>query len=162
MVKITRIYLDTSVLGALYDTEDPKRVSIAEALVRKIKLGNYESFTSRLTLEEVSKAPEGIREGLVNILKDLELPVLVESEESLEFADLLVKQRVIPRRFRDDARHIAIAIFYDLDCLVSWNYRHMVNIRVKKMVTSLCIREGFKPIDIVSPEEVIEYGEMEP
>jgi len=75
--------------------------------------------------------------------------------------ELFLTEDVIPQKFRDDARHIAIAIFYNLDVLVSWNYRHMVNIRVKKMINSLCIRQGFKPIDIVSPEEVIEYEEME-
>jgi len=76
-------------------------------------------------------------------------------------AELLLTEGMIPTKFRDDARHIAVAILHNLDVLVSWNYRHMVNIRTKKMVNSLCIRYGYKPIDIVSPEEVIEYEEME-
>jgi len=161
MAKRGRIYLDTSVFGALYDAEDPKRISIVESLLKKIRNGDYEAFVSRLTLQEVIKAPENIKKGLTNTIRDLDLAVLEENEESFELAELFLTEDVIPQKFRDDARHIAIAIFYNLDVLVSWNYRHMVNIRVKKMINSLCIRQGFKPIDIVSPEEVIEYEETE-
>lgn len=39
---------------------------------------------------------------------------------------------------------------------------HMVNIRVKRMVNAINLRLGYKMIDIVAPEEVIRYGEVEP
>lgn len=37
----------------------------------------------------------------------------------------------------------------------------MVNIRVKKMVNAVNSRLGYKPIDVLSTEEVVEYEEME-
>jgi predicted nucleic acid-binding protein len=160
MVK-TRLYLDTSVIGALYDTEDPKRVNIAKTLQEKIEKGDYEAYISRLFLEEIMKAPEDIREDLISVIKALNLPILEEVPEILKLAEIFVEEGIIPEKYRDDARHIAIAVFYQLDLLVSWNYKHMVNVRVKNQVNSVSLRMGYKRLDIVSPEEVIEYGEME-
>jgi predicted nucleic acid-binding protein len=157
MARKPKIYLDTSVLGALYDREDPVRVEKVGALLQRIEHNEYDAFISLLTLEELMRAPEDIKNELVSTIKNLDLAVLEENEESLEFAEFFVTEGIIPKRFRDDARHIAVAILHNLDALVSWNYRHMVNIRTRKMVNSLCVRQGYKPIDIVSPEEVIEY-----
>jgi predicted nucleic acid-binding protein len=60
-MKKLRLYIDTSVLGALFDTEEPRRVETAEKLLRLIKEEIYEGFISRPTIEEVLKAPERIR-----------------------------------------------------------------------------------------------------
>ena len=63
-MKKLRLYLDTSVLGGLFDMEDPKRVDTAERLLQLIKEGVYEGFISRPTIEEVMNAPDRIREKL--------------------------------------------------------------------------------------------------
>lgn len=68
---------------------------------------------------------------------------------------------MIPEKYRDDARHIAIGVVYDVDYIVSWNYKHMVNIAVRRLINSTNLRMGYKPIDIISPEEVTGDGEME-
>jgi hypothetical protein len=55
---------------------------------------------------------------------------------------------------RNDARHIALATVADLDAIVSWNFRDMVNIRKKGIVHSVNARFGYRLIDIISPLEV--------
>ncbi len=54
-------------------------------------------------------------------------------------------------------RHIAIAIatVSDLDLILSWNFKHIVNYNRIKQFNSINIREGYKEIDIFSPREVI-------
>ncbi len=59
-MKKLKLYIDTSVLGGLFDKEEPKRVSTAESLVKMLKEGVCEGFISYLTVEEVLKAPENI------------------------------------------------------------------------------------------------------
>lgn len=54
-----------------------------------------------------------------------------------------------------------LAVVHDLDYIVSWNYKHMVNIAVRRLVNSTNIRMGYNPIEIISPEEVTGDGEME-
>ena len=56
-----RLYLDTSVLGGIFDTDSPERVRLAERLLSAIRAGTYAGFISLLTLEEISRAPEKIR-----------------------------------------------------------------------------------------------------
>jgi len=41
-MKKLRLYVDTSVLGGIFDTEEPKRVNTAERLLRLIGDGIYE------------------------------------------------------------------------------------------------------------------------
>lgn len=55
---------------------------------------------------------------------------------------------------RNDARHIALATVADLDALVSWNFRDMVNLKKKSIVHSVNAKFGYRLIDIISPLEV--------
>lgn len=159
--KKLKVYLDTSVLAGVFDIEDHQRVEIAKLLFALLRSKELAGFISRVVLTEILKAPEEFRAGLQKIVKDLSLSLLEETEESLRLAQLYVEEEVIPETYRDDARHIALAVSYDLDFLISWNYKHMVNIRVKRMVNAINLRLGYKMIDIVAPEEVIRYGEVE-
>jgi hypothetical protein len=54
-----------------------------------------------------------------------------------------VNTGAIPEKYRSDARHIAIGVIHDLDYIVSWNYKHMVNISVRRQINSTNIRKRF-------------------
>jgi hypothetical protein len=41
-----------------------------------------------------------------------------------------------------------------MDAVVSWNFRHMVNLERKRLVHSVNVRLGYRLLDIVSPWEV--------
>jgi len=59
-MKKLRLYVDTSVIGGLFDTEDAKRVSTVDKLLRSIRNGVYEGYISGLTIAEVLDAPAKI------------------------------------------------------------------------------------------------------
>ena len=65
-----------------------------------------------------------------------------------------VAAAAVPADYEDDARHIAIATVNDIQVIVSWNFRHMVNIERKRKINSVNLREGFPLLDLVSPWEV--------
>ncbi len=159
-MKKLRLYIDTSVLGGIFDMEDPKRVNTAQLLLQSIKEGIYEGFISRLTIEEVFNAPEKIHLSLQNRIAETGFIVLEETEDSVILADAYLGDGAIPEKYRDDARHISIGVIHDLDYIVSWNYKHMVNIAVRRLVNSVNLRMGYNPIEIISPEEVTGDGEM--
>ncbi|GAK50852.1 hypothetical protein U14_02093 [Candidatus Moduliflexus flocculans] len=50
-----------------------------------------------------------------------------------------------------DAKHLAIAVTYNIGILVSWNYRHLVKLKTKRAVNALHLTEGYAPIEIVAP-----------
>jgi hypothetical protein len=67
-MKKLRLYIDTSVLGGLFDSEDPKRVDTAKRLLQLIRNGVYEGYISRTTIEEVLAAPDTIRDAFHGII----------------------------------------------------------------------------------------------
>ncbi len=159
-MKKVRLYIDTSVLGGLFDTEDPKRVMTAESLINLIKHRVYGVFISFLTLDEIMKAPHEIRDKLKTKIVESGFEIFEETEECVELANAYLNDEIISAKYRNDARHIALGVYYECNFIVSWNYRHMVNITVRRLINSTNLRMGYKSIEIVSPEEVIGYGEV--
>lgn len=62
-------------------------------------------------------------------------------------------------KWYDDALHVAIATVADCDVIVSWNFKHIVNFQKIPMFNAVNVLNGYKPIAIHSPVEVINYGE---
>ena len=48
-----------------------------------------------------------------------------------------------------------------LQKLVSWNFRHIVRLDKIRLFNAVNIEQGYKPISIYSPREVISYGQEE-
>ena len=105
-------------------------------------------------MEEISIAPLRLRVALERQLKSLSPTLIEEGTASLRLAQAYMDARLVPPPKRNDARHIAIATAADLDAIVSWNFRDMVNIKKKKIVHSVNAKFGYRLIDIVSPLEV--------
>ncbi len=89
------------------------------------------------------------------------IPVLVisEDENSADLLEIYEKEEFIRKGARLDLRHLAVATVGGVDAVVSWNFRDIVNIRTRRAVHAVNLRLGYPLIEIVSPEEVIEYEE---
>ncbi len=61
----------------------------------------------------------------------------------------------ISKKHFDDATHIAYSSYYNVDVLVSWNFKHIVN--AFRIIKYNAINQmfGYKLIDIRSPREVL-------
>lgn len=153
-----KFYLDTSVIGAICDPGPEDRLIATWRLLNGVKTSLWEGYISTLVLEEIDRAPVSVKDQIVDALTDLPLTVLEETPESLELAQKYVAAGVVPRTYEDDARHIAVATVNDIRIIVSWNFRHIVNIRSKQRVNSVNLQEGFPLIDLISPWEV--YNEQ--
>jgi len=70
-------------------------------------------------------------------------------------AEAGVTAGAIPRRFEDDALHLAIAICHGVDIVVSWNMKHLVNPRRVAQINAVAIRYGYDPIRVQTPQEVM-------
>ena len=153
MVKL-KCYLDTSVLGAVCDPGPEERLVATRRLLDGLVDGLWEGYISTLVLEEVDRAPRSVREKISAELRRIPLPVLEESSESLALAQAYVLSGAIPADYEDDARHVAIATINDIRVIISWNFRHMVNVDRKRKINSVNLREGLPLLDLVSPWEI--------
>lgn len=154
-MKISRIYLDTSVIGGCHDIEF---AAWSNGLIKDFRLKNYLPVLSQLTFDEISKAPQPVQDTLT-VLMDYEPEVLEITEDALELSDKYLGRKILTPKFRDDALHIALASLANVDVLVSWNFRHIVHYDKIRLFNAVNIENGLKSIDIYSPREVANYEE---
>lgn len=54
--------------------------------------------------------------------------------------------------------HIALATINQADFLISWNFKHIVNIQRIRGYNSINIKNGYKQLEIRSPRDLMDYG----
>jgi len=62
---------------------------------------------------------------------------------------------VLTVEMRADAQHIAMATVGRVDVLVSWTFRHIVNLQRIHGYNSVNLRRGYPMIEIWTPREVL-------
>jgi hypothetical protein len=78
----------------------------------------------------------------------------IEIDDEVEtLTQTYINEKVLGKASENDAYHIALASVNRLDCLISWNFKHIVNFDKIKMFNSINIRLGYPFIDIRSPLE---------
>lgn len=70
-----------------------------------------------------------------------------------------ISSGVIGAAKKVDAQHIATATVHRVDVLVSWNFKHIVNLERIHGYNSVNLRHGYPLLEIRSPQEVIAYEE---
>ncbi len=69
-------------------------------------------------------------------------------------AKAYIDNEIFSSKYFDDALHVAVASFYGITYLISWNYEHIVKVKTRKLVNSVNILKGFGEIEIISPQEL--------
>ncbi len=155
-MKVHTLYLDTSVIGGYFD--DEWRDATRE-LWRQMRAGRFRFVTSAVTLDEMNAAPENVRE-LFAATFPLEA-ILDIGAESEALAAAYMEHRVLSPKSTDDARHVATCTVAEIEYLVSWNFRHLVNVEREKGFNAVNLLQGHRTIRIVNPLELIYEDEDE-
>ncbi len=148
-----RFYFDTSVFGGVFDIEFEEDTLV---LFEKVKLGQIICVYSNLTESEISTAPDKVRQFFAEIKDEHKEKVLV-TPEALQLAELYVNEKVVGETSIDDCLHIATATLNKVDLLVSWNFKHIVNIYRIRGYNAINLREGHINLNIHSPKEIVGY-----
>lgn len=119
-----RFYFDTSVFGGLFDSEFEEETVL---LFEKVILGQIRCIYSNLTESELTNAPERVRDYFVNIPENCKEKILV-TPDALILAQTYIEEKVVGETSLDDCIHIATATLHKVDMLVSWNFKHIVNV----------------------------------
>ncbi len=147
------LYLDTSVFGGQFD---PEFELWTRLLFDRIKKGQYRLLYSRLTDDELNRAPEQVKELVLEIpAKYVEVVEL--TKDAIELADSYINEKVVGKASRADCLHIALATLNNADILVSWNFKHIVNINRIRGYNSVNYRHGHQILEIRTPREILEY-----
>jgi hypothetical protein len=112
---------------------------------------------SDLTQIELNNAPESVIVVLNQIPEEF-IEYAELTEEASNLAGSYIQHGVIGETKWVDAQHIAIATVVRVDVLVSWNFKHIVNLERIRGYNSISLRAGYPFLEIRTPREVIHYG----
>ncbi len=150
------LYVDSSVIGGYYDDEFQEAT---RTLWKQMEQGRFRFIASVLLQQEIEGAPARVRR-LMERTFTRENSVLPMAAEALSLAEAYLEKNVVPASYADDARHVAIAVVHHVTVIVSWNFKHLVNLRREAAFNSVNILLGYPSVRIVSPLELI-YGHEE-
>ena len=146
-----RFYFDTSVFGGVYDIEFEEETL---QLFERVKLGKIVCVYSDLTETELIKAPQNVKKYFRELPKENTERVIVNGE-IIELATKYLEEKVVGKTSFDDCIHIATATLNKVDMLVSWNFKHIVNIYRIRGYNSINLRLGHGTLEIHSPKEIV-------
>jgi len=153
---IQTLYLDISVIGGYHDTE---WMADTRMLWQQAKAGQWRLVTSLVAEAELKNAPAMVREVFAATFDSSN--ILDTSTEIEELAQAHLAAAVVPPKYADDALHVAMATVHGVRLVVSWNFKHLVNVRrVDGYAVNLL--QGWPPVRIVSPKEIIYADENQP
>ena len=150
-----RLYLETTVFNYYFDKKrngHADTVKLFEAIGRK----EYEAYTSGYTVIELEDAPEPKRNKMLSLIDEYHITVLGITSESSRMADLYIAKNIIPPKFRNDGAHIAIASIHGLDCILSYNFKHINKLKTKILTERVNRAEGYNGVVICTSKEVLD------
>lgn len=128
-----RVYLDTSVVSHLLQEDVPEKMADTRQLWEMFRNGKYEVCLSTVTLEELKGCSEPKQSQLFDYLGLIDYTLIQQ--------------------------HIGAAIASECDCIISWNFKHIVNIKTIRGIRAITNLKGHKPIEILNPSVLLESEE---
>jgi hypothetical protein len=148
-----RFHFDTSVFGGIFDSEFEYASLL---LFEKVRLGLVVCVYSDLTETELLSAPSKVRNHFLGLPLQFTEKILVD-DEILLLASKYIKEKVVGQTSFDDCVHIASATIHKVDILVSWDFKHIVNVYRIRGYNSINLRSNYQSLEIRSPKEIIAH-----
>lgn len=160
-MKKLKIYLDTSIINFLFADDAPDFKKITEDFFKEY-FEKYDIYISDIVLLEINKTEDqDIKSKLLAVIDKHPFKIIEinDNEEVGYLSELYIKEGVIPEKKKEDAIHIAVSTVFEMDILLSWNFKHLANIRKQLLINSINEKEGYlRRLNFLSPLEV-EYEE---
>lgn len=153
-----RVYLDTSAVSHLQQSDAPDKVAATVRFFDAVKAKRFSVVMSDVTVCELSRCSEQKRKYLFDFMDRVGYTLII-TEGNATVNDLLQDIRelgVLPKRSVADMIHIAAAVYSGCDIIASWNFKHLTNPKTVDGVRTISLRRGLPPIDILSPEKILE------
>ena len=151
-----KVYLDTSVISYLSQEDAPERMKDTLELWKDFVNGKYDVYLSQVTLDEIEKCSESKRNKLYDYLSDIEYTKLEINAEIIELAQKIIDMGILRPKSFDDCQHIAAAVVNACDCIISWNFKHIVNVKTIRGIKAITTYEGYKDLMIYPPSALLE------
>lgn len=145
------VYIETTVPSYYCD----ERIELAADIARTREWWDeerqdYECFASAIVLEELLAGQYPNKDVCVALLRDV--PNLEINEEIAEIARVYRVRKVMPLLPEADSLHVATAAYYKMNILLTWNCRHLANVRKEEHLSEIN-----EQMNLVTPRIVTPY-----
>lgn len=151
-MKRPRVYADTSVFGGCFDIEFADERS---AFFRLLEETKTILVISEVRLREIRDAPKTVKDFLAGLSEE-HVERVYTTQEVENLANAYLDNGILPKGSLRDALHIAAASVAEVDLIVSWNFKHLVNFRRIRGFHAINLLNGYNAIPIHSPKAVME------
>jgi len=112
----------------------------------------YRLVISQFVLDEAKQGGSSTAAARQALLDGPELLAITPEVEGL--ANDLIRLGPVPASAGPDAAHIAVAAFYGLDYLLTWNCKHIANATMLKSLTRVCSAAGYELPVLCTPDQL--------
>lgn len=120
-----RAYVDTSVFGG---TQDDEFAEPSRRFFSRVHQGEFAVLLSTVTFRKLMKAPEAVRAVLRALPRSAVEEVRIDVEVK-QLAREYIRAGALTESSEADALHVAAATVAGADLILSWNFRHIVNLK---------------------------------
>ena len=156
-----KVYLDTSVVSYLYQVDAPEKMQNTLDLWELFRNKTYEVYISDIVIREISGCNEEKLKILLDYLNQIDYNIIETTEDTVELAGKFIDFGILKQKSFDDCQHIAAAILAGCDIFISWNFKHIVNVKTIRGVKIITTLEGYKDLLIYPPSVLIESEDDE-
>lgn len=154
-MRTIRLYFDTSAICKIFNPPHlaEKEIDVTIKMFQMIRKQRkqFDLFISPVTILEILKSPPWLLSQIVRFMESLEFIEIPENEEADKLANIYAERGVLNIKNLDDLIHIAYATVARCDYIVSWNFKHFVNIITIERVKRVNQSQGFVNPLICSP-----------
>ena len=82
-------------------------------------------------------------------------PKVIINEDVVGLAKSYISEGIMPKEKFEDSTHAAVATIFEMDALISWNLKHLANLKKMEMINGINLRKGYyKRLELITPMEV--------
>ena len=154
-----KVYLDTSVISYLDQQDAPEKTQDTREVWKHVKAGRYDIYISDIVIRELNDCKGEKKDILFSYLSEIEYSLVTTDDKTTKLAKKFIDNGILKKKSFDDCQHIAAAILSDCDIIVSWNFKHIVNVKTIRGIKVITTVEGYKDLLIYPPTALLNEEE---
>lgn len=147
-----RVYIETTIPSFYYTLRRDLESRAMQSWTRKWWAQYADQFTlvsSIVVINELSDGTSEKTQDRINLVKDLEM--LSVTTEIDQIAQTYIDRLIMPQDMFGDAHHVALASFYNVDALLTWNYKHIANLNKIYRIRQINQELGLPTPELATP-----------
>lgn len=147
-----RVYIETTIPSFYYTLRRDLESRAMQSWSRKWWKEYADQFTlvsSIVVINELSDGTSEKTQDRINLVKDLEM--LSVTTEIDQIAQTYIDRLIMPQDMFGDAHHVALASFYNVDALLTWNYKHIANLNKIYRIRQINQELGLPTPELATP-----------